>query len=119
MHEMSLAQNLLDIVRQEMQKNNVQQLLAVKVRAGRLNAVVPDILKAAFEALIAETAYPEAKLIIEKIPLELKCAHCSHHFDHDENDPFSPFFPCPACGQECGHSLIAGQDLTIEYIDAE
>ncbi len=119
MHEMSLAQGLLDIVRQEMRKNHVQQLLAVKVKAGRLNAVVPEILQSAFQALIADSPYPQAEIIIESVPLELCCGQCEHHFFPAEDALLFSLFPCPACGQDSGHSIIAGRDLSIEYIDAE
>ena len=119
MHEMSLAQSLLDIVRQEMHKNDVHRLQKVKIRAGRLNAVVPDILETAFHALIADSPYPEAEIIIESVPLELCCGHCAAHFTPEGDDLLFSCFPCPACGHDSEHSLVAGRDLSIEYIDAE
>lgn len=119
MHEMSLAQSLLNIVLQEMHNNDVHRLLTVKIRAGRLNAVVPDILETAFAALIADSPFPEAEIIIEPVPLELCCGQCAAHFFPEGDDPLFSCLPCPSCGHDSGHSIVAGRDLTIEYIDAE
>ncbi|MCF8031133.1 MAG: hydrogenase maturation nickel metallochaperone HypA, partial [Desulfohalobiaceae bacterium] len=44
MHEMSVAQSLIDIIRNEMDKNAVTTLQTVKVKAGRINAIVPEAL---------------------------------------------------------------------------
>jgi hydrogenase nickel incorporation protein HypA/HybF len=119
MHEMSLAQSLLDIVRQEMRNHQVHRLVAVNVKAGRLNAVVPEILKTAFETLIADSPYPQAEISIDPVPLELRCGHCSRHFFPEADAPLFSLFPCPACGHDSGHTIIAGQDLFIDSIDAE
>ncbi|MCF8105536.1 MAG: hydrogenase maturation nickel metallochaperone HypA [Desulfohalobiaceae bacterium] len=119
MHEMSLAQNLLEIVRQEMHKHGVERLLKVKLKTGRLTAVVPEVMSTAFEALIKDTPLQGADLEIETIPLTLACGNCRHQFSAEGDETLFFTFPCPVCGRDSGHSVLSGREFSIDYIDAE
>jgi hydrogenase nickel incorporation protein HypA/HybF len=55
MHELSIAQNLLAIIQEEMHKHGTPRLISVKVRHGRLSAIVPEALEMAFEALTIDS----------------------------------------------------------------
>ena len=119
MHEMSLAQNLLEIVRQEMHKHGVQRLLKVKLKTGRLTAVVPEVMETAFEALIRGTPLQGADLEIETVALTLACGNCGREFSPEGDETLFYTFPCPVCGRDSGHRLLSGREFSIEYIDAE
>jgi hydrogenase nickel incorporation protein HypA/HybF len=121
MHEMSLVQSLLDIVRQEMDTHTLTCLQTVKVSCGRLSGVVPDALHMAFDALTRNTDWHGAVLDLEIVPLCLRCTQCGNTFSPKEDSPgtLAAFAPCPVCGQEIGHQVISGQELNIEYIEAE
>ncbi len=121
MHEMAIAQGLMDIVRQEMKKNGVKTLLKVKVRAGRMNAIVPEALQLCFDMLLQDTPWPGAILEIETVPIKLKCPKCSTIFSPEEQDFLGSIIqaPCPECGTEIGHEMVEGKELLIEYIEAE
>ncbi len=119
MHELSLAQNLLEIVRQEMHKHGVKRLLKVKLKAGRLTALVPEVMETAFEALTAGTPLQGAALEIETVPLTLACGPCGHEFSAEGDETLFFTFPCPVCGRDSGHRVLSGREFSIEYIDAE
>ncbi len=121
MHEMSLVQSLLDIVRQEMDVHKLTRLQTVKVNCGRLSGAVPDALHMAFDALTRNTDLHGAELDLEVIPFSLHCTHCGQTFSlkGDEQGTLAGFAPCPTCGQKIGHRVISGQELHIEYIEAE
>ena len=121
MHEMSIAQGLMDIVKQEMNKNNLSTLLKIKVRTGRLNAIVPDALQLCFDMLLQDTPWPGAILEIETVPIQLKCKNCGKIFiPKDQNFIYSIIqAPCPYCKTDIGHEIVGGKELTIEYIEAE
>ena len=119
MHEMSLVQSLLYIVRQEMQAHELTQIKEVKVSCGRISGVVPEALHMAFAALTQQTDLDGATLELEVIPLQLCCGQCETPFSPEQEDPLAAFAPCPACGQEIGHRVLAGQELNIDYIEAE
>ena len=69
MHEMSIAQSLLDIIREEMAKHDARVLKSIRLHIGQLSAIVPDSLSFCFEVMTSGTELEGAKLIMEVIPL--------------------------------------------------
>lgn len=119
MHEMSVAQSLIDIIENEMDKNAVTTLQAVKIKAGRINAIVPEALDMAFQSLTKGTAMEGARLELETVPLELECGACGARFTSATEDTLFLHAECPECGQEFGHKVVTGRELYIEYIEAD
>jgi hydrogenase nickel incorporation protein HypA/HybF len=119
MHELSLVQSLLDIVRQELRAHELTRLKAVKVTCGRLSGAVPDALHMAFTALTRDTDLDGSRLDLEMVPVKLQCGECGKSFSSPDKGSLAAFAPCPSCGQEIGHRVVSGQDLNIEYIEAE
>ncbi len=118
MHEMSIAMNIFEIAKQEMQKNGKNKLLSVSVVCGALSNIVPDALRMGFEAVVQETEHAEANIKIKEIPLCLACGQCKKHYN-PENSYAAVFTPCPFCGEEIGHQVISGKELYIETIEVE
>lgn len=117
MHEMSIIASVLAIVTDELEKNQAQKLLVVRVCHGSLSNVVPDALLFAFEAQTVDTPFAGARLELEEIPLVLKCCACQQEFSPEDGEAL--FAPCPACGQPLGHSVVQGNELFVQHIDAE
>lgn len=118
MHEMSIAQSLLSIVEQEMARNQVTRLEKVKVKCGQINGVVPEALEFAFQTLTRETSLEGAELEIETVPLRLQCSQCETSFQARTDDTIFFHLPCPTCGHDFGHTVLAGKELNIDYIEA-
>ncbi len=119
MHELSIAQNLLSIVEQEMAKNRVNRLDEVKVQVGELTSVVPKALEFAFQALIQDTVFSEAKLVLETVPVKLCCTQCGTTYQPKSGQGSWLEWSCPECGQSQGQNIIQGRELQIEHIWAE
>ena len=119
MHEMALAQNLIHIIRREMEKNDAKILYTVKIKAGCMNAVVPQALETAFRTLTEQTPLQDARLEVETLPLKLRCGSCGEAFHTSTEDTLFLTAECPECGRDIGHSLLQGQELFIEYLEAE
>lgn len=117
MHEMAIAQSLIEILREEMQKHGVTKLKRVHVMHGALSGVVPDALSQAFSVLTMGTNMSEAYLELEEVPLKLKCADCGAEFSPVED--LLLLMPCPNCGEEIGHQVIEGKELYINGMDAD
>ena len=90
MHEMPLAEGILDVVLQAASGHPVRQ---VRVRAGALQRVVPDSLQFCFELAAADTEAAEARLAVEIVAARLRCRRCDA-----ETDLMTPPFLCGACG---------------------
>ncbi len=118
MHEMSITDSLLGMVREELARHGAQKLILVRVRYGPLANLVPEAMEMAFEVLTAGTEFEGAKLELAATPLVLGCTACGREFSPEGGSP-SPFVPCPACGAELGHSVISGRELYLDHLEAE
>lgn len=114
---MSIAQSLLDIIRQEMEKHEATTLTLVRVKHGQLTHIVPDSLYFAFEVLTKDTPLEGAKLELEEVPLCVKCAGCGKEFEPESEHPL--LMPCPHCGEEDGHEVVCGKELYLDRLDVE
>ena len=117
MHEASIVASLLDMVRQEMAQHGVTRLLSVTVRHGPLAQIVPDAMRFAFEAMTMGTDLDGARLELVEEPLRVACSNCSREFEPDPGSLVC--MPCPACGEEFGHTVLTGKDLSLMQIEAE
>jgi hydrogenase nickel incorporation protein HypA/HybF len=80
MHEMSIAQSVLEIVNDTLQQNPGSKLKKVVVKVGELVAVVPDSLQFCYQALTADTPMEGSELVIEVIPVAASCQDCGREF---------------------------------------
>ncbi|MEG2173774.1 MAG: hydrogenase maturation nickel metallochaperone HypA [Desulfovibrionaceae bacterium] len=117
MHEMSIVASILGIVTEELEKNQAQKLLVVRVCHGALSNLVPEALQFAFEAQTLDTPFAGARLELEEIPVILKCCACQTAFTPENGEVLVA--PCPQCGQPLGHSVVQGNELFVQHIDAE
>ena len=113
MHEMSIAQSLIDIITEEMLKHEASSLKSVRLHVGQMSGIVPDALSFGFEVLTSDTKLAGAELIIEVIPLTGRCLDCKRKFDIEDYA-----FECPHCGSP-NIKTISGQDLSIQEIDVD
>jgi hydrogenase nickel incorporation protein HypA/HybF len=113
MHEMSIAQSILNIVDEYMINEDGQKLKEVAVEIGELVAVVPDSLTFCYDVLIEETPYKDSKLNINIIPLKGTCSDCNRLFKIKKFE-----FICPYC-QSTAITVQGGQELRISYLEVE
>lgn len=57
MHELSIAQDIIDIVKAEMRNYDAKILRAVHLEIGAMSSVMPDSLSFCFETIIFEQHY--------------------------------------------------------------
>ncbi len=114
MHEVSIAQGMLDIALGYCEKNAHTVIKSITVKIGKAAGVVPDSLQFAFETLKTGTIAEHALLIIDEIPVTGTCNDCGKHFTVDE----AYVIQCPLCG---GLSLKVetGRELNIAEMEVE
>jgi len=113
MHEMSIAQGLLDIIKEEMAKHHATVLRSVKLHIGQLSAIVPESLTFCFDVMTANTELEGARLNMEIIPLRGVCRACNREFEIENYA-----FECPHC-QGRDIQTIAGQELSIVEMEVD
>ena len=113
MHEMSIAQNLIAIVEEEMAKNNAAVLRAVRVNIGEMSGIVPEALKTCFEIIIANSNMNGAKFKMDITPLIGGCRECKKEFKIKEYN-----FLCPECAST-DIDVISGREMSIVEIEVD
>jgi hydrogenase nickel incorporation protein HypA/HybF len=113
MHEMSIAQSVLEIVNDTLQQNPGSKLKKVVVKVGELVAVVPDSLQFCYQALTTDSPLEGSELVIEVIPVAASCQDCGKEFKVD-----SFFFVCPHC-ESAQVKVLSGQELQVSELEVE
>jgi hydrogenase nickel incorporation protein HypA/HybF len=113
MHEMSIAQSLLDIIKEEMQKHDAKILRAVHLDVGLMTAVVPEALNFCFEVITSGTEFEGAHLNMNIVPLKGYCPVCEREFAIENYT-----FLCPSCGGSKVETT-GGQELSIVEIEVD
>ncbi len=76
MHEMAIAENLLEIVLDESARHGIRRVDRIVVQVGALAAVVPEALTFCFQAVSQDTLAAGARLDIETVPVVVRCPLC-------------------------------------------
>ena len=110
---MSIAQSLIDIIKEEMIKHHASVLRSVRLHIGQLSAIVPQSLSFCFEVITSGTELEGAKLIMEVIPLRAMFRECKQDFEIKDYA-----FECPHCGSP-DIETISGQDMSIVDMEVD
>jgi len=113
MHELSLAQNLLEIVCRTAEENKLDKITAVSVVGGELGGIVFDALQFGFEVSSVGTVAEGARLLYRELPALVRCGSCTHEFSWKTYG-----YSCPQCSQ-LGGELFQGNEFYVEYIEGD
>jgi len=111
MHELAIAQNILDIVQQAVPEEQAAAVRRIRIRVGPLSGVVPDSLEFCFGVILGETRMRRAGLAIEQVPIISRCRDCGEQFRIEDLA-----FACPAC-KSTNLELISGKELEVVEIE--
>jgi hydrogenase nickel incorporation protein HypA/HybF len=108
MHEVSIAESLLDIAIKNCKKGGYKGIEVIKVKIGKAAGVMPDSLLFAFESMKAGTIAEKAVLTIDEVPVSGFCNTCRSDFSIDE----AYVVTCPKCGS-MSLRVDTGRELNI------
>jgi len=81
MHELAICQSLMNQVESIAAERNAQCVLSITVGMGPLSGVEAQLLKNAYPVASAGTVAENAELIIEYLPIRVKCSQCGSESD--------------------------------------
>lgn len=113
MHEMGIANSVLEAVRVEAARHPGSYPRRVGVRIGELAAVDPSALEFCFDALTRETDLESLQLEIEICPRRHRCLDCVAEFGVKDYD-----FECPQC-RSLRSECLSGDELELAYLEVE
>lgn len=113
MHEMSLAEGVLQIVEDAARAQGFSRVRAVRLEIGQLSSVEVEAMRFCFDAVIRDTLADGARLEIDRIPGAGWCMKCS------ENVPLPALYEaCPRCG---GYQVqpTAGTEMRVKDLEVD
>ncbi len=113
MHEMSLSQSMLDIIRDQAVSQGFHRVNLVRLEIGSLSCVAPDALYFCFDSVMRGTLADGAKLEIITVPGTAYCWDCEASITIERRGD-----ACPSCG---GYLLQVqgGDEMRIKELEVE
>jgi len=112
-HEVSIAQSVVEAVLREVADRGTGRVVAVHTTVGGLTHIEPENLKFWYEELTRDSALAGSELAVVKQPVCVRCRRCGQEFE-----VVASSFVCPDCGV-ADVRLAAGDELTLESIEVE
>jgi len=112
MHEMSIAENLVELIADEARKERFRRVKRVRVQLGVLGHVEPEALLFCFDVVAKGTVGEGADLDVETVPGAGWCGACSRSVAISQR-----YDLCPACGSHL--EMTAGDELRLTELEVE
>ena len=110
MHELSIAQNIVEIVEEEVSKTNGKTVEKLVLEVGTMSGIVREALEFALDEAIKNTILETSKIEIIEIQGIAKCEKCNQEFETEEI-----YSACPNCSHLYS-TIIKGNELKIKSI---
>ena len=112
MHEMTIAEGILNIAFDYAKQNNASKITKITLKIGDMSGVELEALNMSFDVLTKDTIAEDAELIVHRIPIIGKCNKCDKEFNIEHYNFFCP---------ECDGILIlqSGRELQVESLDMD
>jgi hydrogenase nickel incorporation protein HypA/HybF len=107
MHEMSVAQNILEIIGDTLASSGKTRVRSVQLRIGQMSGIVRDSLEFCFQVITEGTPVEGAILEIEEPPLTARCNACRQTSGLEYG-----MFICPSCGSN-DVAILSGTELQV------
>lgn len=120
MHELSMAQGIINAVLDTANTNNATEVTEVSVEVGRLAMINPEQLQFILGVLVENTIMEDAEIKFEEIPAEIQCNDCDYKGEAilDDKDHYAPMVKCPKC-DSLSVETLNGKDIVVKNIVIE
>lgn len=112
MHELSIAQNLIELLTDQLPAGTPERVGTIHVSIGQLSGVFPQALSNAFSVAVRGTLLEGANLKIQEIPPRVWCSQCQAERDVRAIHSMC----CIKCGQP-SNDVRAGRELQVESME--
>lgn len=112
MHELSIAQNIVEIITENVASHKASRVLEVTVEIGTASGVIPESLEFVWGMAVKDTVAEGAVLKIIVIEPKAVCNACHQEFGIDGS------YVCPHCNSN-DYEVILGRELKVKSIIVE
>ena len=108
MHELSLLENVREILENHALSQNFSKVTQVTLEIGKLSCVEPDALRFGFDVVMNGSLAENAELIIADLAGLGLCQQCGLQVEMETS-----YDPCPHCGSS-RVNIIQGAEMKIK-----
>ena len=113
MHELAICQSLMDQVESIAAERSAHSVTSIVIAMGPLSGVEAELLKNAYPIASAGTVAENAELVIEYLPIRVKCSQCG-----SESDALPNKLICKQCG-DWRTTLLSGDEMMLMSVELE
>jgi hydrogenase nickel incorporation protein HypA/HybF len=113
MHELSLCESVLRIIREQARQRNFHRVKTVRVSLGVLSCCSPEAIDFCFKAVTWGTLAEGARLELVRLPGYAWCMNCGETVAIRER-----YDPCPQCGS-FEMQITGGDEMRISELEVE
>jgi hydrogenase nickel incorporation protein HypA/HybF len=110
-HELAICQSLLQQVEEIAQERRATTVTRITVSIGPLSGVEANLLSQAFPLAAAGSIARDAELVIETLPVRVKCEQCGAETEARPNRLL-----CGACG-DYHTRLLSGDEMLLASLE--
>ena len=113
MHEMAIAAALHEQTLRSIEGRGPLRVDEIEIEVGVLQLVVPEALRACWDAVCAETPLEGSRLTLVETPARAQCRACGAEFQAEVD-----CYLCAVCGQ-ADVQITGGNDIVLKAIACE
>jgi hydrogenase nickel incorporation protein HypA/HybF len=113
MHELAICQSLMEQVESIAHERDAKRVTSITIGMGPLSGVEFQLLKNAYPIASAGTVAEDAELVIEHLPIRVRCNQCG-----SESDALPNKLTCKQCG-DWRTTLISGDEMMLMSLELE
>ena len=113
MHEMSLAEGVLQLIEDSAKTENFSRVKTVWLEIGQLAGVEAEAMKFCFEAVVRDSIAQDARLEIIETPGQAWCLQCAETVQVQ-----ALYDACPKCGSH-QVQVTGGNEMRVKELDVE
>jgi hydrogenase nickel incorporation protein HypA/HybF len=114
LHELPVIQSVLDLCIKHANVHAARKVITVTLRVGEASDLQEEWVQRYFDYLSKGTIAQGAKLIIERVPMVVRCKHCSQEVTVNLRE--AQEILCPQCNAR-EFEYVSGREYRVERMD--
>ena len=113
MHELAVTEGILNICKEEQKKNSFETIKEIRISVGELTGLVPSCIDYYFGIISEGTVAEGAKIIVNKLPIEIVCKECNYNGVIEKGG-----YTCPKCNSY-RINITNGKEFYVDSLEVE
>lgn len=113
MHELAVTQGILKICLDESKDKGFNKINEIRINVGELTGLIPSCIEYYFNIISKDTVAEGAKIIVHKIPIEIKCKKCGFNGVIDKGQ-----YTCSNC-QSNNIEIVNGREFYVDSLEVD